>query len=376
MKDRYSILIKRALAPLIQFWFWWLDELEDMRQELMTGGNRGETDILHFRLDGDMLHLSTRLGQEWQKQKKILLTDENISSDEIKDFLTSVTPNGRWQTILGLPREYCLAKPMMLPRAALGDIRDILVNQIDRLTPYSADQVYFDYRLKPEEYTPEKIKLDIVIIPKIKCDALLAFLRRNGVEVDCLEIKDKSTQPSEEINLHRSEVARRREMRWPVRGWLMAGAACLLAVVPTAYNNYQISVLERNIGDSRFQARSSAQLKQDYESLKKDVHYLVDKKNNRPLAIQVVSEISVLLGDDTWLEQLTVRKDNIQIFGYSGTASGVLEDLEISPLFRNAHFLSAVVQQKDKNVERFQVAADVTMPAQNVKQTERGEGGE
>lgn len=375
MKDRYGNLIKKALAPLIHFWFWWLDELADARQVLMAGRKRREADILHFRTDGDMLHISTRLGQVWQEQKQVSLADENISSAAIRDFLTSVTPRGRWRTILHLPREYCLAKPLILPRAALGDIRDILLNQIDRLTPYSARQVYFDYQLNVAEYTAEKIKLDIFIVPKIKCDALLALLQRNGVAVDCLEIKDVSGRPSGEVNLHRRHAVHRREMRWPVRGRVMAVAVCCLAALPMVYNNYQISVLEKNIGDSSTQARSSAQLKQEYENLKKDVHYLVDKKYNRPLVIQVVSEISVLLGDDTWLEQLTVRKGNIQIFGYSGTASGVLEDIETSPLFKNARFLSAVVKQKDKNVERFQVAADVNMPSRNSTGIVRGRDG-
>ncbi len=372
MKDRYNNLLKKILAPPTHFWVWWTGELQEIWQELIAGRNRAEADILHFSLVGDMLHLSTREGQKWKEQKQISLADENKSSNEIKDFLASVTPRVRWRTIVRLPREYCLAKPMRLPRAALGDIGEILVNQIDRLVPYPADQVYFDYQLNPEEYTTEKINLDIFIVPKVKCDGFLGLLRLSGVEVDCLEISDVSARPFEEINLPGAKVARRQEMRWPVQGWLTAAAICLLAVLPTAYNHYQISGLEQNIGDSKFQARSSVQLKRDYESLKKDVHYLVDKKNSSPLAIQLVSEISALLADDTWLEQLTVTKDGIQIFGYSATASGVLEDLETSPLFDNVHFISAVVQQKDKNVERFQVAADVNMPSQNAPVTEEG----
>lgn len=369
MSSSHNNVMNTTLAPIMSGWQWWTDELSSLWRELFTDRAVKSADILHFKTDGDLLHISTRQDKIWQELEQVPLNrpkvppqDIETSPQDIKNRIMSVIPLGQWRTVVHLPREYCLVKPLAFPKVALNDIKDILAHQIDRLVPYPADQVYFDYRLNPEAYTEDKIKLTLFIVPKVRCEGLFSLLKDCGVTVDSIELANVTSRPVDEINLRSREGAHTSNRKVNPKIWAAVAGLCLLAILPTAYNHYRISAIEDIIGLSKSQALSSTRLKQDVESLKKNARYLIDKKKSRPLTIEVVSQISTLLGDNTWLEQLTVRKDEIQLFGYSATASEVLEDLESSSLFSNAHFLSAVVQQKEKNVERFQVAADVKLP--------------
>ena len=356
-------IIKTAVAPIIQGWQWWTDELAGLWRELFADRALKGANILHFTFEDDLLKISTRQDNIWQELEQVKVSGPEFSSEETKSQLISAIPMGRWRTVVRLPREYCLAKTLTFPRAALGDIKDILANQIDRLVPYPSDQVYFDYRLNPEDYTVDKINLTLFIVPKVRCKALFNLLKECAVTVDVIELANAPSRPVDEINLLATEGGHNGGGNIDPKIWAVAVGICLLAILPTAYNHYRISDIEESLGTSKTQALSSTRLKQDYDALKKNARYLIDEKKSHPLTIEVVSQISTLLGDNTWLEQLTVRKDEIQLFGYSATASEVLEDLESSALFSNARFLSAVVQQKEKNVERFQVAADVKQPS-------------
>lgn len=78
------------------------------------------------------------------------------------------------------------------------------------------------------------------------------------------------------------------------------------------------------------------------------------------MIITIINEISELLDDDTWLDQLVIKGDSIQLYGYSASATKTLEKLDQSFLFKNAKFMAAVVQNNIHNAERFQISLDLS----------------
>ena len=70
-------------------------------------------------------------------------------------------------------------------------------------------------------------------------------------------------------------------------------------------------------------------------------------------------EATRILPDDTWLSEWQLAGSEMQLTGYAGSASALVNLLEQSKIFRNTTFQSPVVQDSKSGRERFHVATQV-----------------
>ncbi len=55
------------------------------------------------------------------------------------------------EVVLKMPRDKVLRRLVDLPAAAAENLREVLGFEMDRHTPFNADEVYFDYRPRPQD---------------------------------------------------------------------------------------------------------------------------------------------------------------------------------------------------------------------------------
>ena len=70
----------------------------------------------------------------------------------------------------------------------------------------------------------------------------------------------------------------------------------------------------------------------------------MNEKRARGKLLDVVDEITRLLPDDTWLLELEVRGDEVQMRGETPNAAQLVGLLEASKRLHNARFRSPVIQ--------------------------------
>lgn len=295
--------------------------------------------------------------QETQKEDEFFVDLHNRNSSDM-------------QHIIMLPEKYCLHKRHKLPRINKGDIRAVLENQIDRLSPFKAEQVYFDYRIVEEKKGQDHWLIDLYILPRKKCEAPLQTLEAHDIHVDSLLLENK-VEPASSVNFLSPLIYQDKQngVKPDFSGKLWGAGALLvvLYLLPLVYNQYQISILKDKISLISDKAIASAKVKNSYERLRKETRFLVDKKKARPLSLRFINEISSVLKDESWLDQLSLKSDTIQLLGYSESASKVLNNLEQSHMLQDAHFMAAVVHNKKFDAERFHIAVRI---AENIqKQT-------
>jgi general secretion pathway protein L len=98
------------------------------------------------------------------------------------------------------------------------------------------------------------------------------------------------------------------------------------------------------------------------EKLDKNIHsasYVLDKRRKTPRVVDVLNELTQLVPDDTWVEQLELRQGNLQLRGESALATALLEKLEGSEFFSGVGFRSPLVQVRTKTVERYHLSVQV-----------------
>ena len=84
---------------------------------------------------------------------------------------------------------------------------------------------------------------------------------------------------------------------------------------------------------------------------------LVERRKQRPAALQVLHELTLLLPDDSWLSHLELNGSRVRLRGESLNASELVRAIEKSAGFADASFDGSVTRDPSAERERFAVSA-------------------
>jgi Tfp pilus assembly PilM family ATPase len=87
---------------------------------------------------------------------------------------------------LVIPKEWAVVRIVTLPLAAKEDLADVVAYELDRLTPFSADNAYHDFRFLGEE--DGMLKLLLAATRGDLVDQYLDVLRGEGIRVERLVV--------------------------------------------------------------------------------------------------------------------------------------------------------------------------------------------
>src|SRR5450759_834067 len=74
---------------------------------------------------------------------------------------------------------------------------------------------------------------------------------------------------------------------------------------------------------------------------------LGDNRNAATVPIEILNELTRLLPDDAWLQELQYDGETLSLGGFAKSASPLLQALANSPYFENPQFLSAIAKLQD-----------------------------
>lgn len=290
--------------------------------------------------------------------------DDEIGRSAALDWLRGQGA-GRGPIILCTPDNLLLKKRLAFPKAAAGSLRQVLAFEMNRRTPFSAEQVYFDYRLDPEGDRADKIQLELYLAPKKKLDTWLALLSRWGVTPDAIRPAREARDAA--LNLIPPE-ARPGRQRGADRILLwLAGAIFVLSVMalyaPVINQQRHIASLEAGIATHRTAAQQLQALRQEHARLLAEARFLTDKRGAEPPGLELLREITRIMPADTWLMRLVMEAGELQLIGESGNAAALIPILEASAYFDNAGFRSPITRNTASGKDRFHMAARLSPAA-------------
>lgn len=334
-----------AFPPGLQrFWNWWRQQLVALIPEtLRRRWPKAERYFITFTPEGEM---------EILRQTEDDRPLQSVAHDGGADA------EGRYSLLLQ-PGQFLLRRTV-LPAAARKNLNQVIRFEIDRHTPFAADQVYFDTRIV--EQANAKIVVELIVVPRQVLDPLLALAEDADPNIDDVAVLDHG-RPRTGLALLPEGRSDQRP-RWS-RHLNLALGALLLALIaaalllPVLFQQRQIESLEQQVAKARKAAIRATDIQQRLTELKRQRRFLVDKKLQTPALTQLLEDLSRRLPDDTWLTQLRYRDGQLHIDGQSPAASKLVKLLEDSPYFDNVHFISPITQDRRSGLERFRISMDV-----------------
>jgi general secretion pathway protein L len=251
-------------------------------------------------------------------------------------------------------------RPLGLPRRAGEFLDGVVRSQIDRLTPWTAAEAAFGYAAPTDEGSQR-----IAVVVAATARTTVASIAEAAMAFGAESVK-ASTRPDTqgaapiEVFAERSRTERR------VHGVKRRLAACLaLASAAAALSligavalggdaDARLTTLERRIAARHAALVDSRGGREDAAIAELDA-----RKRASPLGVLVLEALSRILPDDTYLDELRIEGDKIQIAGMTRDAPALIALIERSRRFARAMFFSPTTRGPGDNADSFHIEAHI-----------------
>jgi Tfp pilus assembly protein PilN len=255
-----------------------------------------------------------------------------------------------------------------LPATAKKELRQIIANRLDGLTPWSAETAVFDTtRITPT--TDGMLQVSLAVVPKQIVAKATKVLDQLGLFPDIVDLAEAEADAAPSHDFARAGRPKRLPRYVPVLvgGLVFAGIAASIF----AYFEFEsrAAVLARRATYAAMLEERLADLPALHErigALENEGRSMLERHLARPSALVTFETLSRLLPDTVWLESLTLADSQLTLTGYSTAAAELPSLLEGDPAFEAAAFTASnerllMPQQTGETIEvdRFTLRADV-----------------
>jgi general secretion pathway protein L len=351
-------------TPLPGFFRWWGSQLVACLPARWRGlvEERSESLLLDLRADEVIVwreHADRT--NEYARIARNLPADAQTA--EFQRLRNAIDDPGV-RTVLCIPSERVLQRNLTLPVAAEENLRQVLAFEMDRQTPFKADQIYFDSRVTGRDASGRNLLVELVLLPRAQLDQELATLPPGASSLDGVDAwRGEPGGARRQINLLPAERrARRRDMRLPLNLGLAALVAVLFVVdMDESLTNRAAAVeaMRAEVDKSNTEARQVAALRKTLADSIAGANFLSDKKRTSPLTDALLDDLTRRLPEDTYLERLQIENGQVQLQGQAKEAAKLISLLSNSTCLGDPRLQGQIQPDPRTGKERFQITADL-----------------
>ncbi len=349
-------------APLSQFIRWWVDELTGCIPATWRELPNRRSQVLDVIVSPDEMTFRCRKSGNDAEVGRVRLAGEGESAVRAEISKIRRQVNTRRATIvLRLTQEQALRHRITLPLAVVENLREALTYELDRHTPFRAEEVYFDYRVATIDKQAQLVTVDIIVVPRTMVDAAATRMKQWGMAPDRIDVAGAGGD--DRIDL-RAPAASGHHGRF-TRPLLTIAAALVVALAGTVVylallkQQQTLSIYHQLLEQRQRESRQAEAANSQLTEMLTQSQYIAQRKQDLPLVAAVFDEITKRIPDDTWLTQFHLQVDKLVVSGYAPSASELIALLEDSPMLSQVRFMSPVTTDPTRSLERFNLSASV-----------------
>ena len=345
------------------FMSWWTGELAGMLPRACRPSSAVGKSCLILAPEGDEIVLIERTARRGERE----VSREAMPDSDDAACGTSTPPNAladlskrryrRWPLLLRLPSHLGLRKQVDLPIAAKQDLAQLLHFELDRLTPFNADDVRFAWRILQTDSKAGRMQVALEMAPRTVIDKAIEIARQGGRRVDRVELEggDDQRQPLDLLPSDRQDTAK--------GGWLnrtLAMTTLVLLVIaaglPIKKQLAVIEGLDAEVAVLRAEAEENLALRQRLALVSSEAGFLARAGHQRATMTELLAKLTRLLPDHSYLRQIRITNDSIELNGLAGEPSELVAILDRSPLLAAPTFSSPIIRDRQSGRDHFQIS--------------------
>ena len=255
-----------------------------------------------------------------------------------------------------------LFRPLDFPRRAEDFLDGMLRTQIDRLTPWPADEALFGWS-SPSPAGQERIELTLAATSRREIEPLVQLATNLGARsfaafaappAAASDASARITVFDQTLGGAGRGFDAPRILR---AGLVSAGAAAAVALLAATYVGDSLDTEQQQLMRRISERRAALRLGPDGNSA---LGLLARRKQTSPSSVVVLEALSKSLPDGTYVTELRIDGDKVQVVGMTQDAPSLIRLLEKSPQFARATFFAPTTRAQNEPGEQFHIEARIT----------------
>jgi general secretion pathway protein L len=252
-------------------------------------------------------------------------------------------------------------RPLELPRRAIEFLDGIVRAQIDRLTPWSAENAAFGWSA-PVEIANDRVLVTVaatarnLVMPLVTAiaglgaDSIVVSTLAPGAESGvAIKVFDQRVRGALEVNRVRRALAAALLV-----AFVLAGTAIAADVIGGGELDARRADVTSRIAAQRAKLRAGGDAIRDSA-----LAALERRRHETPSSVIVLEVLSQILPDHTYVTELRIQGDKMQVIGVTRDAPSLIRLIEQSQHFTRATFFAPTTRSPSEPGEHFHIEARI-----------------
>lgn len=337
---------------------WWLRQMHDLLPPAhRRRGEGGNAWVLELLADAPLRRVALLLRRRGQERAYGQFALDAAGLAALRTTLRRAGGGGwRARVVLRVPAALLLARPIVLPLAAERDLGFMLRYEMDRLTPFTADQVFFTWHVDRRDVAGRRLHLTLLLLARAAVQPLLRALAGAELMPCWLEAPGPAGVPRR-VPLQPStppHPARRAAMAATIFGMLATAAA-----LPFMTQWQETRAVARRIVALRPAVAQVQVLRGQLAAHRPGKEVFAQERVRVGDALHILAVLTDVLPDDTFLTDLRLQSGRLTLDGESAAAALLIPALAANKLFRAPTFAAPVTRLPNRAAELFSIRAEL-----------------
>ena len=258
---------------------------------------------------------------------------------------------------LQLPAGAMLDQVVVLPLAAERDPERVLRYEMDRLTPFAADALYWSWSIERRDRARAQLHLRLTLVLRGQVDAMLGLLRRAGLPLRAL-----TGEGGRAIALDAARTGPWQRVGVATLAGVCAVLAVALVAIPFVRQTMAADRVERRIAALRPAVDRAEAVRRGLGQAAAGVDVLAAQRARVGDPLAALAVLTDVLPDDAVLTDFTMRQRVITLTGQSAAAARLIPALAADPALRDPAFTAPVTRNETQRADMFSIRAEAVAP--------------
>lgn len=252
-----------------------------------------------------------------------------------------------------------LFRPLELPQRATEFLGGVVRAQIDRLTPWTANDAAFGWS-EPAVTGADRMTVTVAATARAPVQPVVDALTAAGAQSVTVTAAPPGAAPITVLAHHAAGTldftrVRNAMVAVLIGAGLLAGLSLSAAALAGVRYGNQQEELARRIAERRAAIRAG----RDGPQAATPLRALERRKYQSPSSVIVLEVLSQILPDHTYVTELRIEGDKLRLIGVTRDAPELIRLLERSPNFTRATFFAPTTKGPTDPGERFHIEAQI-----------------
>jgi general secretion pathway protein L len=351
-------MLGSIVQGLSDFFYWWIDELRGLLPMRRAKNDQAQGSSLVIA------PTASKLAVYFELSGKPTLIGEFASGDDNAFDVVRIEKqrHAKAQIGLRLMNDAYLVRTVTVPRRAQSHVDEILQLDFEAATPIPATDVYLAHKVNSAVSDANgKLSIDQYAIKRSRVEYYRSALADRGLQLDFVDCWVSPDQQPLGLNFLASRVDTVRHHNFAVAATIIS-AAVFLWIAAGIWVVRQEIALETVRTDADNRQSKVVALDAEINKISEFANR-IEVLHSRTMGLisplRVVDELSRILPQDTWLTDMVIDEQRVEISGYARSAPSLLTLVSASPLFNAPQLTAPVMFDNRQGKDRFSLRASL-----------------